>query len=401
MRIVIIGNGLAGTMFAKTIRELDSQAEIDIFAEEKYPYYPRPNLIEYVAGNLPYERLFAFPEEWYRSRNIGLHLGLPVERISAGSNEIVLRGGGRERYDSLLLASGASSFIPPIQGTDRKGIFSLRTLDDALKILEYVEKKETVAVIGGGLLGLEIARALHVRGLEVKVVEFSPWLLSRQLDSQGAEMLKVLIEQMGVEVRLNRATEKILGEDEVTGISFKGGETLDAQSAVIAAGVRPNVQLARDAGLEVDRGVVVDDFLKTSHKGIFAAGDGIQHNGRIYGIIPASFQQARAAAANVLGQEQIYKGTVFSNTLKVVGIDMTSIGIVNPEEGKGFEEIRLEDREKGIYKKIVLEGGIVRGAIWMGTKKGVKEISDIISGEKDVGKWKASLLDEGFDFFPE
>ena len=396
MRIVITGNGLAGTIFAKTVRENDSQVEIDIFAEEKYLYYPRPNLIEFMAGHLPYDRLFAFPEEWYRSHSIGLHLGRSVEKITAGTGEVLVQGGGKEKYDILLLANGASSFFPPFKGADKKGVFALRSLGDAINILDFVENRRSVVIIGGGLLGLEIARALRSRGLEVKIVEFFPRLLPRQLDTQGADMLKGTIERMGMEVQLGRTTEEILGDDEVTGVAFKGGEKLDAEAAVVAAGVRPNIQLAQESGLEVDRGVVVDDYLRTSRKEIFAAGDGVQHNGRLYGIIPASFQQARTAAGNVFGLENTYTGTVFSNTLKVVGIDLTSIGNVNPEE-KGMEEIRFEDREKGIYKKIVLEGGKVKGAIWMGTKKGVSEISRIISQEKDVGKWKASLLDEGFD----
>lgn len=397
MRIVIIGNGLAGTIFAKTVREFDSRVEIDIFAEEKYVYYPRPNLIEFMAGNLPYDRLFAFSKEWYLSHNIGLHLNRPVEKISAEKNEIVLQNKGRQKYDALLLASGAVSFIPGIKGIDKKGVFTLRSLDDTLSILDFVKGRSGVAVIGGGLLGLEIARALHARGLKVQIVEFFNRLLPRQLDSQGAEMLKGSIERMGMEVHLGKTTEEFTGDDALTGISFKGGGKIAVEAAVVAAGVRPNLRLAKDAGLEVDRGVVVDDFLRTSRERIFAAGDGIEHKGRIYGIIPASFQQARAAASNVLGQRSDYTGTVVSNTLKVVGIDLTSIGNVNPEEKKEIEEVRFEDREKGIYKKIVLEAGKVKGAIWMGTKKGVKEISKIISEEKEVGKWKPSLLAEDFD----
>lgn len=397
MRIVVIGNGLAGTIFAKSLREIDSQVEIDIFAEEKYVYYPRPNLIEFLAGNLSYERLFAFPEEWYSSHSIGLHLNRPVQKIETESSEVVVKGRGREKYDVLLLANGARSFFPPFKGTDKKGVFALRTLDDALNILSFVEKRKSVVVIGGGLLGLEVARALRSRGLEVKIVEFFPRLLPRQLDFQGAEILKGTIERMGMEVQLGKTTEEIMGEDEVTGVSFKGGGYLEAEVALVAAGVRPDLQLAKAAGLEVDRGVVVDDYLRTSKEGILAAGDGVQHRGRVYGIIPASFQQARIAASNVFGPKNVYEGTVYSNTLKVVGIDLTSIGNVNPEE-KEVEEIRFEDRDQGAYKKIVLEKGQVKGAIWMGTKKGVKEISQIISQKKNVEKWKDSLLDDSFDF---
>jgi nitrite reductase (NADH) large subunit len=397
MRAVIIGNGLAGTMAAKTLRELDSQVEIVVFAEEKYPYYPRPNLIEYIGGKLPYERIFAFSEEWHVRQKIDIRLGTPVRRIHPQSGEVELDAGHREPYDALLVANGASSFVPPIQGADKRGVFSLRTLDDAQAILGYLHDHRRVVIIGGGLLGLEIARAIRSQGAEVEVVEFFDRLLPRQLDVEGASLLRGQIESLGIRVRLGVTPEEVLGPDEVRGIRLKGGAEISAGMAVVAAGVRPNLDLPRAAGLATDRGLVVDDRLRTSHPRVFAAGDSVQHRGKVYGIIPASFDQARAAAYNMLGQDKKYEGTIPANTLKVVGLYVTSLGLAIPE-GPGYEEIRKIKKEEGVYKKIVLQDGLLVGAIWMGTKKGVSEIARAVAGKTRVNQWINTLLDDSFDF---
>jgi len=397
MKAIIIGNGLAGTMAAKTLRELDPQVEVVIFAEERYPYYPRPNLIEYIAGKLPYERIFAFSEEWHVRQKIDIRLGAAVRKIHSRSREVELDAERREPYDVLLIASGASSFIPPIKGADTHGVFALRTLDDARAIIEHVQEHRQVVIIGGGLLGLEIARAIRLRGAEVEVVEFFDRLLPRQLDPQGASLLKDQIEGLGIRVRLGVTTEEILGQNDITGIRLKGGTVVGADMAIIAAGVRPNLSLPKDAGLATDQGLVVDDRLRTSHPQVFAAGDSIQHRGKVYGIIPASFDQARTAAYNMLGQEKKYEGTVPANTLKVAGLYVTSLGLVNPE-GQGYEEIRKFSKEQGIYKKVVLQDGALVGSVWMGTKKGANEIARAVMAKAKVTQWISTLLEDSFDF---
>jgi NAD(P)H-nitrite reductase large subunit len=397
MKAIIIGNGLAGTMAAKTLRELDSQVEVVIFAEEKYPYYPRPNLIEYIAGKLPYERIFAFSEEWHVRQKIDVRLGTAVRKIHPRSREVELEAEKRESYDVLLIANGAYSFIPPIKGADKRGVFTLRTLDDAGAIIDYVQDHRQVVIIGGGLLGLEIARAVRLRGAEVEVVEFFDRLLPRQLDPPGATLLRSQIEGLGIRVRLGVVTEEILGQNAVSGIRLKGGPDLSADMAVIAAGVRPNLALPKDAGLAADQGLVVDDRLRTSHPQVFAAGDSVQHRGKIYGIIPASFDQARTAAYNMLGQEKKYEGTVPANTLKVAGLYVTSLGLVNPE-GQGYEEIRKFNKEQGTYKKVVLQDGALVGAVWMGTKKGTNEIARAVMAKAKVNQWISTLLEDSFDF---
>lgn len=397
MHILVVGNGLAGTIASKTIRELDPDVDIQVFAEEQYPYYPRPNLIEFLAGNISRNDLFAFSEDWFGERNISVHLGHPVKKLHPDSKAVELDGGKTLPFDLLLLANGASSWVPPILGTEKNGVFALRTLDDAIRILDWIDHHPDVTIIGGGLLGLEIARAIRSRGIMVRVVEFFPRLLPRQLDTEGAAVLQSQIEGMGIDVRLGVTTEEILGQERVESLRFKNGGKMDTQTAVVAAGVRPNIQLAKEAGIETDKGIVVDDFLRTSLPDIFAAGDNVQHRERIYGIIPASFNQARSVAFNMLGQEKKYVGTVPSNTLKVVGLDLTAIGTVTPEEGT-CEEFRKTIMEKGIYKKAVVQNGKLIGAIWMGTKKNINEINRLILQQIDIEQWKGSLLDEDFDF---
>ncbi|MFO7734041.1 MAG: FAD-dependent oxidoreductase [Candidatus Aminicenantes bacterium] len=397
MRAVVVGNGLAGTLAAKTLRELDGGVDIEVFGEESHAYYPRPNLIEFLAGRLPYERLFAFPGNWAERQRIGLHLGVRISKILADEKAVVTDAGQAFPYDALLLANGARASVPPLRGGDRKGVFVLRTLDDALAILDYLERHTKVAVIGGGLLGLEIARALRTRGAEVRVVELLDRLLPRQLDTTGAAILKDQIERTGIAVRLGTATEEILGDGQVLGLRFKGGDQAEAEVVIIAAGVDPDLELAREAGLRVDRGIVVDDRLGTSRPEIFAAGDVAEHRGRVYGIIPASFEQARAAAHNMLSMDLPYQGTVASNTLKVAGLYVTSAGLAVQEEGTS-EVLTRQAPEEGLYKKIVLREGRIVGAIWMGTKKGAAEISRLVAGKKDVSTVKHDLFEENFDF---
>jgi nitrite reductase (NADH) large subunit len=397
MKTVVIGNGLAGTLAAKTLRELDSQVEIEVFAEEKYPYYPRPNLIEYIAGNLSYERLFAFTDDWHIRQKINIHLGEPVLRILPESGEVEVAGGRREKYDRLLVANGASSFIPPIKGAEKRGVFSLRTLADAEAIIDYLRSHPNVLVIGGGLLGLETARAVRSRGAEVEVVEFFDRLLPRQLDTAGAAVLKKQIENMGIRVHLGVTTEEILGGKEVNGVKLKDGPKIGGGMVIVAAGIRPNLMLAKEAGIAVDRGIIVDDLHQTNQPNIFAAGDSIQHRGKIYGIIPAAFEQARASAHNIISQQKKYEGTTPSNTLKVAGLHVTSVGLVNPE-GEDYKEHSKTFHEEGIYKKVVVQDGALVGAIWMGTRKGTNEIVKAVTTRRKVEAGVESLLEDDFDF---
>ena len=398
MNVLIIGNGLAGTLAAKSLRELDPDVGIEVFGEERHSYYPRPNLIEYLAGRLPLEKIFAFPEEWAARQGITLRLGEKIGRIRPAEKKVETAAGAALSYDALLIATGARAALPPVPGIDRKGVFVLRTLDDARDLIAYLEGRPRVAVLGGGLLGLEIARALRGRGADVEVIEFFDRLLPRQLDPAAAAILRAQFEKAGISVRLRATAKEVLGDSGgVRGLRFESGETLGTEAIVVAAGIKPEIGLAADAGLPVGRGVLVDDRMRTSGPGIFAAGDAAEHRGRIYGIIPAAFEQARVAAANMLGRDKPYGGTVPFNTLKVAGLYLTSAGEIDAE-GPGFESLVHSDPEAGLYKKIVLQEGRLAGAIWMGTKKGAAEISRLVALKRDVGTIKQALLEDDFDF---
>ncbi|MCJ7680304.1 MAG: FAD-dependent oxidoreductase, partial [Candidatus Aminicenantes bacterium] len=269
MRICIVGNGLAGTMFAKSLRDLGGDMDIDIYGEEPYLYYPRPNMIEYLAGRIPFERLFAFDADWYDRRRLGLHLETTVTGLFPDTREIEIAGKRKETYDILVVSSGARSFVPPIKGADSSHVFTFRTLDECRVLIDRLQKKKRLIILGGGLLGLEIARAARARGAEVDVVEFFDRLLSRQLDEKGAALLRKQIEGIGIRVHLGRACREIRKDGENLRLLFKEGEDMIAESTVIAAGVRPNIDLAQSGGLETDKGLVVNDGLQTSHPSIY------------------------------------------------------------------------------------------------------------------------------------
>ena len=398
MKAIILGNGVAGTMTARTLRELDSSAEIMIISQERYPYYPRPNLIDFLAGDLPLERIFAFPADWAAKQRIEIQLGKEVTGLNPARMAVEVDRKEWVQGDKIVLATGASPLLPGIPGIDRKGIFSLRTLDDALSLLEFLARGPEVVILGGGLLGLEIGRAILNRGLkQVTVVEYFNRLLPRQLDEIGARLLQSQLEKMGLRFLLGKEAVEISGQETVSQVKFKDGSSLSAGAVVIASGIKPRLELASTAGLAVNRGVLVDDYLQTSQPGIYAAGDVSEHRGRIYGLIPAAFDQARVVAYNLGGQIKKYEGTVPANTLKIAGIFLTSAGQILPE-GEGFEVLTRLDEEHGLYKKLVLKDGQLVGAIWLGSKKGSVEITRLVQARKNPGPYKSDLLADDFDF---
>lgn len=397
MNVVVVGSGLAGTMAAKALRELSPDTRIVVLGEERHPYYPRPNLIEFLAGRMPEDRLFAFPGGWAEKQGIELRTGDAVARIRPAERRVETASGAAHAYDALLLATGARAVLPPVAGSGLEGVFVLRTLDDARAILDRLRSRGRVAVLGGGLLGLEIARAVRGRAAEVHVVEFFDRLLPRQLDPEAAAILKAQIERAGISVRLGAAAREIAGDGEVRGLRFESGEGIETDTVIVAAGVRPECGLAADAGVAVGKGILVDDRMRTSAPGVYAAGDAAEHRGRVYGIIPAAFEQARAAAQNILGRDLPYAGTVPSTTLKIAGLAVTSVGDFEGR-GPGFESVVKAVPEEGLYKKIVLREGRAVGAIWMGTRKGAAEVGRLVAAGKDVGGRREALLEESFDF---
>lgn len=395
-KIVIIGNGVSGVNVASNLRKLDKDIIIEIFTDEPYHYYPRPRLIDLLADRITLDEIFFYKENWYIENNIDVHLNSSVEKIYPDKREVLLANGKTFNYGILVLANGAVPSLPPIEGANKLGVFSIRWLDDVLKLKERAKRSGEVVVIGGGLLGLEIASALQTSGAKVKVIEILPWLLPRQLDEIGGNLLKKILESRGLEIYTNLATEKILGSGEVTGVMTKDGREFKCNTIVISAGIKSNIELARDCGLKTNRGVIVDNYLKTSRDDIYALGDVAEWNGRVYGIIPPILEQARIVASNILGERVEYGGTVPSNILKVAGIDLFSIGIIDKTED--YEVISFLDEGRGIYKKFVIDNNKIVGAILLGDRKDAVYIERIVKEGRDISKYKKDIVSSDFDW---
>ncbi len=398
MNVVIIGCGVAGVTAATTVRQINPDAQVTIYTDEKSLYYPRPQLYQVLAGDVQPAEIIAFPEQWYEKRHIKVNVNKKVSNIDAANRQLVFSDGSKNSYDRLLLANGAHPFMPPIKGADKTGVFCLRSVEDAMTIRDQAGKSTKGIVIGGGLLGLEFAASLRKLELEVEVVEIFPRLLPMQLDADGANVLKGFIGALGIGFELGVRTVEVQGQQSVSGIALDNGKQLLGDLVLFSAGIRSNTQLASEAGLKVNRGVVVDQHLQTSVNDVYAAGDVAEFEGKVYGIIPAAEEQAKVAATNMTSTEKkTYQGTVTSNTLKIVGIDLTSMGLVNPEQ-LGYEEIRKINAEKGVYRKIVLKQGQIVGAIILGESRSAAPIKRLMDQRTDVTKWKEIVLEDGFDY---
>lgn len=400
MSFAIVGNGVAGITAAVALARARPGARIDLYAAEAHPYYPRPLLPAFLAGELSLERLYFQPVSWYAERGITIHLGTQVTAIIPREHQLKLADRTSVSYDRLLLAVGAHPWVPPIRGADKQGVFTLHTVDDAQAMRACARSMRRAIVIGCGLLGLEAARALRALGLDVVMVESLPHVLPRQLDAEGAAVLQSLIEGLGIETMVNAACEEILGTDGVAGLRLKDGQEIKGDLVLISAGVRPNVALACEPGLEVNQGVVVDGHLSTSAPDVYAAGDVAEFDGQVYGIVPAAIEQARVAAANMAGdQSATYSGTLPSTTLKVTGIELTSMGLIMPEQGREreYQELRWADTRRGLYRKLVLKEGRVVGAILLGDKARVALVTQLITQGVDVSVHAERVLDDDFD----
>jgi len=403
LRVLIVGNNVAGTTLAKALRDSDAGVEVEIFTDESTPYYPRPRLVDYLEGKVQEKDMQFYPADWYDKNRLKLNLNSKVERIDRGDKKIMVKESWIP-YDALVLATGSSAFVPPFKGLPKRNVFTLRTMEDARNIKETAARSKHVIVIGGGLLGLESARGVCDPNphLEVTILEYAEHLLMRQLDHEGAAILQSWIEGTGAKIITKAETTEILGTDSVTGVKLKDGRVIEGDMVILSAGTRSNTGLARDAGLKLNKGIVVDSSLRTSDPSIYALGDASEFNGQVWAMIPPALDQARVAAKKILGQPSPdYKGTVPSNTLKVSGFDLTSVGTVRsahePPE-PGFEEIRAVTADGKVYKKFVLKEGKMIGAILLGTKKEALKVTKMIKDGEPVDAIKAKLSDPSFAF---
>jgi nitrite reductase (NADH) large subunit len=367
MKIVIIGNGMVSYKFCEKIlsKTHTIPPQITIFGEEPRPAYDRVHLSEFFAGKTADDLLLA-PSSWYSENNIRLHIGDPVQHIDRENKTVHSYKGINESYDYLIFATGSAAFVPPIPGVDKKGVFIYRTIEDLELMRDYAPKAKRGVVIGGGLLGLEAAKALLDLGIpDTHVIEFAPRLMPRQIDDAGSRILQSKLRQLGLEIHTNKNTSIILGDDTITALQFADDSVLEADMLVISAGIKPRDELAKLCGLETGHrgGIVVNDHLQTTDPSIFAIGECALHNGMVYGLVAPGYEMAEVVATNLSGGDKSFTGYDMSTKLKLIGVDVASFG--DPFTGR---PIVYEDTMKGIYKRInvsddgkTLIGGILVG----------------------------------------
>ncbi|MBL4885012.1 MAG: nitrite reductase small subunit NirD [Planctomycetaceae bacterium] len=386
--IVVIGNGMVGLRFCEKLIEFDrnKQYRIVTFCEEPRAAYDRVGLTSFFAHR-DAEKLMLARMEWYEEQGIELHLGDRASMIDRKNLQVTSSKGVKIRYDKVVIATGSYPFVPPVPGIDKKGVFVYRTIEDLKRIIEYGANSKTAAVLGGGLLGLEAAKAVMDLGLETHVIERNPQLMPQQIDQDGSDILVSEIEALGTTVHLNANTEAILGNGKVTGIQFSEDNILDIDLIVVSTGIRPRDELARESGLEVGErgGVLVNDHLQTSDPEIFCIGEAALHGGMIYGLVAPGYEMAETLAANLTGGDKQFNGTDLSTKLKLMGIEVASFGNyqASPEVSQA---IAYNDPIDGIYKKLVFskDGKRLIGGMLVGDSSDYGMLSIMAKGDSDL-----------------
>ena len=382
MKLVMVGNGMAGVRTLEELLKLTPDLyEITVFGAEPHANYNRILLSPVLAGEQTIKDIMLNDVDWYEENGITLHLNKKVVKIDRKNRVLHAEDGTTAEYDRLILATGSNPFMLPVPGNDLAGVISFRDIHDVDAMIEASSKYRHAIVIGGGLLGLEAANGLKLRGMDVSVVHIAESLMERQLDKASAKMLQKSLEEKGLKFLLQKHTEQIIGENgRVTAVRFKDGETVPADLVVMAVGIRPNYALAESAGIHCNRGIVVNDTMQTYDPRVYAVGECVSHRGIAYGLVAPLFEMAKVCA-NHLAEMGIgrYTGSVTSTKLKVTGIDLFSAG--NFSGGENTEEIVLHDTMGGVYKKLVIQDNKLVGAV--------------LYGNTVDGSWYFQLLREG------
>ncbi len=395
LRLVMVGNGMAGVRTLEELLKLDAGLyDITVFGSEPHPNYNRIMLSPVLAGEQTIEQIVTHPREWYAENGIRLYTGKKVVKIDRQQRFVETEDGMRADYDRLLIATGSTPFILPVPGADLPGVVGFRDIADVDAMIEAAGKYRHAVVVGGGLLGLEAANGLKIRGMEVSVVHIGSWLLDRQLDEPAARLLQANLEEKGLKFLLQKQTaELVKGESgRVCAVKFKDGDTVPADLVVMAVGIRPNTALAQSAGLHCDRGIVVSDTLQTvTDPRIYALGECVSHRGTAYGLVAPLFEQAKVCA-NHLAEYGIarYQGSMTSTKLKVTGIDLFSAG--NFTGGEGCEEIVFQDAGRGSYKKLILKDNKLAGACLYGDTLDSAWYFELMRDGTDVSDYRDKLL---------
>ncbi|MCL7749681.1 nitrite reductase large subunit NirB [Halalkalibacter alkaliphilus] len=383
-KLILIGNGMAGINCIEEILENNPHMfDITVFGSEPHFNYNRIMLSTVLQGGTKVEDITLHNHAWYDSNGIKLYTGETVVKVDPAKKVIRTDKDREVSYDKLIFATGSVPFVLPIPGADKEGVVSFRTIEDCQKMINISKDHKKAIVIGGGLLGLEAARGLLNLGMEVDVVHIANYLMERQLDQTAAKMLQQELEKQGMNFLLEKATKEIIGESRVEGLRFKDGSIVSADAVVMAVGVRPNVQMAKDSGLETNRAIVVNDYLQTSIPDIYAVGECVEHRGMVYGLVKPLYEQGRILAKHICGiEENGYQGSTLSTQLKISGVDVFSVGQFHADETS--KTITQYDELAGIYKKIVLKEDKVIGSVMFGDTKAGNKLLDMISKQKVI-----------------
>ncbi len=404
MRAVIIGNSAAAVGAVESMRQYDQSAEILIISEEPHMIYSRPMLSHYLAGEIDKPRLAYRRADFYTYHQVQPILNTRVTCIDPERHRVVVDSGAEYSYDKLLIATGGTPIVPPMPGLDAEGIFTFTRLDDALGMIRHLESHsvENVVVVGGGMIGIKATDALMKRGLHVTMVELAPRILSAALDETASRLMTKLLHEAKVEVITESTIEGIHSkEGRVSAATLRGGRTVPCQMLVFGIGVRPNAQLAKDAGIVVNRGVVVDEYMRTSAPDIYAAGDVAEaydlvvDMNRTVAIWPNAYRQGAIAGAHMVGVQRPDQGGIAMNTVEVCGVPAMSIGNANvPADG---HEVLVELNERqNVYKRLVLKDGRLVGAILVGRINRAGIYTGLIRHKLDVSEYRKSLMSDQF-----
>ena len=387
--IVIVGTGPVGMQFVHELVSRNIDKDIVVYGSEPVQPYNRVKLSDYLAGEA-YRETLHIDETYSDMANIEYRYNCAVEWVDKKAKTITDADGRVQRYDSLVLVTGSVPFVPMFGNRQYEGVYTFRTLTEADELLSRKARTRHTVVIGGGLLGLETARAMQKYNTEVTIVEHNSWLMMQQLDEQGAALLRELVESSGINVVLNDSVVSVTGNRRVEGITLRSGKNIACDTVIVAAGVRPNIALASDAGLVFRKGIRVDDHLQTSEKDIYAIGECAEHNEYVYGLIKPAFEQATVLADRLTGGDLIYVGSTSATQLKVMSQSVFSAGRtgVDEEASTSVKEYTFLDKEEGIYRKIRVFGVYIVGAIAVGKWHQSQLINEAIMEKRRIWFWQ-------------
>ncbi|TGD43894.1 NAD(P)/FAD-dependent oxidoreductase [Pseudotabrizicola sediminis] len=388
-KLVVVGAGMASGRMLEAVFEAGGNFDVTLFNAEPRGNYNRLMLSPVLSGEKTYDQIVTHDADWYQAHGVDCRFGEPVVKIDR-ANRIVTSNTGGVPYDALVIATGSAPFIVPVPGKDLPGVVAYRDLEDTNAMIAASRPGARAVVIGGGLLGLEAAAGMAARGAEVTVIHLMGHLMERQLDPAAGYLLQKDLERRGIRIHCKGATKAILGTDRVEAVLLEDGTVYPADLVCMAVGIRPEVRLANDAHLDVGRGITVDDQMRTSDPAIFALGECVEHDKQVFGLVAPLYDQAKVLAATLLGQQAAFKPVQTATKLKVTGVDLFSAG--DFADAPGREDIVFRDPGRGVYKRLILEGAHLIGAVMYGDTADGAWFFDLIKQRRDVTDLRDTLI---------